>query len=297
MISAVDLPAGVLALPEGADVEIVVQDALHRHDGPHGLHLPFAFDTFFFLALPLRHTGRGDALVGEVVGDLLVAPAAVVESENFPHDVRLGGDDLKLLGLVDDVAVGRGADPLAVGLAALDDGLDLLAGVGDGHLVDEELKLNFQPVIVVGKVDAVPDGDDAYTCVPQVLQLHKTAAVAAGEAGEVLDDEDVVLVPHQLPAHGLVVFPLLEGVAGAVAVLVEGQAGIREPLTDEVRDDGFLVFDGGVVPVQFLVHRDAAVARNVIAFDHGVSPPFRYFAISRSKSEMYAASCFLRNSS
>ena len=35
-----------------------------------------------------------------------------------------------------------GADPLAVLLAALDDGPDLLAGVGDGHLVDEELELD-----------------------------------------------------------------------------------------------------------------------------------------------------------
>ena len=77
-------------------------------------------------------------------------------------------------------------------------------------------------------------------------------------------------MPHQLPAHGLVVFPLLEGVAGAVAVLVEGQAGIGEPLAHEVRDDGLLVFDGRVVPVQLLVHRDAAVACNVVAFDHGV---------------------------
>jgi len=63
----------------------------------------------------------------------------------------------------------------------------------------------------------------------------------------------------------------MEGVAGAVPVLAEGQGAAWEFLLHEVRDDGFLVFDGGVVPVQLLVHGDAAVAGDVKAFDHGVT--------------------------
>ena len=76
---------------------------------------------------------------------------------------------------------------------------------------------------------------------------------------------------HQLPAHGLVALPLLEGVAGAVPVLVESQGRVGEFLLDEILNDGLLVFNGSVVPVQLLVHGDAAVAGDVKAFDHGCS--------------------------
>ena len=48
---------------------------------------------------------------------------------------------------------------------------------------------------------------------------------------------------HQAPAHLLVALPLLEGVAGAVPVFVEGKAAAGEVLADVVGDDGFLVFD------------------------------------------------------
>ena len=207
-----------------------------------------------------------------MVGDFLVTPAVDVELKNAADDFGLRGHDLELLPLVDDVPVGGGADPFAILLAAFDDGLYLFAGIGDGHLVDEKLELNFQPVVVVGEIDAVPDGDDADPSVPQVLQLYQPPGVAAGEAGEILDDEDVFLVVHQLPAHGLVALPLFEGVAGLVPVLVEGEGGVREFLPDKVRDDGFLIFDGGVVPVQLLVHGDAAVAGNIEFFNHWSHP-------------------------
>ncbi len=197
-VLAVDLPPGVLPLPQGADVEVVVQDALDRHDGPDGLHRPAVLLSGGLLPVPLRHAGGWDALVGEVVGDLLVAPALlVVEAEDGADDVRFGGDDLELLPLVDDVAVGGGADPFSVRLPPFDDVPYLFAGVGDRHLVDEELELDLQPVVVVGEVDVVPDGDDPHPGVPQVLQLHQPPAVAPGETGEVLDDQDVVLVGHQ----------------------------------------------------------------------------------------------------
>ena len=178
-LRAVDLPAGVFALPQRADVEIVVQYALHGDDGPRGLGGALDALALGLAALPLGHTGRGDALVGEVVGDLLVAPAVVVKLKDLPHDVCLGGDDLELLRLVDDVAVGRGAEPFAIGLAAFDDGPDLFAGVGDGHLIDEELKLDLQPVIIVGEVDVVADGDDADACVPQVFIGTKKTIISS----------------------------------------------------------------------------------------------------------------------
>ena len=164
---AVDLFPGVLSLAQSADVKVVVQDALHRHNGPVPLDRPIVLFSGGLLPVSLCHAGGGNALVGEVVGDFLVAPALlVVEAEDGADDIRFGGDDLKLLPLVDDVAVGRGADPLPVGLPPLDDIAYLFAGVGDGHLVDEELKLNFQPVVVVGEVNAVPDGDDPHPRVP-----------------------------------------------------------------------------------------------------------------------------------
>ena len=166
-VPAVDLLPGILSLAQGSDVEVVVQDALHRHNGPVPFDGSIVLLSGGLLPVPLRHAGGGNALVGEVVGDFLVAPALlVVEAEDGADDVRLGGDDLKLLPLVDDVAVGGGADPFPVGLPPLDDIAHLFAGVGDGHLVDEELKLNFKPVVVVWKVNAVSDGDDPHPRVP-----------------------------------------------------------------------------------------------------------------------------------
>ena len=67
---------------------------------------------------------------------------------------------------------------------------------------------------------------------------------------------------------GLVTLPLLEGVAGAVPVLEEGEGAVGELLPDERFNDGFLVFNGGVVPVQFFVYGDAAVAGDGKVFNH-----------------------------
>ena len=265
---AVDLFAGIFPLAESADVEVVVNDALDRHDGPDGLGGPAICLPRRFLAVPLRHAGSGDTLVCEVVGDFLVTPAVDVELKNAADDFSLRGYDLELLPLVDDVPVGGGADPFAVLLTALDDSLYLFAGVGNGHFVDDKCKLDFQPVVVIGEVHVFPNGDDADARVPQVLQLHQAPAVAAGEAGEILDDEDILFVANQLPAHGLIAGALVEGVAGAVTVLVEGQGAVGEPLFHKVLNDGFLVFDGGVVPIQLLVHGNATVAGDVEVFDH-----------------------------
>ena len=89
---------------------------------------------------------------------------------------------------------------------------------------------------------------------------------------------------------------LLKGIAGTIPILIKGQAASRKSAVHKIPDDSLLVFDRHIVAIQFLVHRNARVARYGKAFDHSLSP-FRYAAICRSNSEMYSASCFLRNSS
>ena len=287
---AVDLGAGVLALPQRADIKIVVENALHRGDGPCVLGLPLCLLARRLLAHPLGHTRRGNALIGEIVGDFLVAPTGVaVEVENPADGLGLGGDDLKLLVLGDEIAVGRRADPLAVVLPPLHNAAHLAGGVRDRHFVHEELKLDFQPVVVIGEVHAVADGDDAHARVAQVFQLHKPARVAAGETGKVLDDEDVVFVAHQPPAHLLIALALLKGVAGAVAVFKKRQRASGEVGFYIVLDDGLLVLNRDVLLILLIIHRNTGIARDVKAFNQFGSPPFRYFSICRSNSEMYAA--------
>ncbi len=179
-VLAVDFCARIFALAEGADIEIVFQNPLNGGDGPFPPDFPAARFAVGLPAQLLGHARRRNARVREVIGDFLVPPAVRdVKPVDLPHDFRLGGDDLKLPAFCEEVAVGRGADPFALLLAMPDDVPDLLGGVGDGHFVDHELELDFQPVVVVGKIDAVADGDDAHALVAQVFQLHQTAPVAA----------------------------------------------------------------------------------------------------------------------
>ena len=289
-VLAVDLGAGVLALTERADIKIVVQNALHRGDGPGVFGFPLGFLARRLLAHPLGHTRCGNTLIGEIVGDLLVAPTGVaVEVKNPADGLGLGGDDLKLLVLGDEIAVGRGADPLAVVLPPLHNAAHLAGGVRDGHFVHKELKLDLQPVVVIGEVHAVPDGDDPDARVAQIFQLHEAARVAAGETGKILDDENIVLVGHESPAHLLIALALLKRVAGAVAVFKKRQRAAGEVCLYIVLDDGLLVLDGDVLLILLIIHGNAGIARDVKALDQFGSPPFKYFAISRSKSEMYAA--------
>ena len=274
-VLAVDFLARVFARSHGADVEVVFQNSLYCHDRPCGVHLAFIFLALGFFALTLRHTRRGNPIVGQGISDFHIAHAALIEAEDFADDLCFGGDDFKFLPRIDDVAVRCGADPFAVMLTALDDRAHLFRGIGDGHFVDEELELYLQPVVVVRKVDAVADGDDAHAVVAQVLQLHQAAAVAARESGEVLDDQDVKLMGEKLFAHLLVALALLKGVARAVAVFEECQTAAGEFLPDIILNDCLLVLDGGVVAVQLLVNGDTAVARNVKFFYQFTSPALR----------------------
>ena len=186
----------------------------------------------------------------------------------MPDGLGLRGDDLELLVLGDEIAVGRGADPLAVVLPPLHNAAHLAGGVRDGHFVHKELELDFQPVVVIGKVYAVADGDNAHARVAQVFQLHEAARISAGEAGKVLDDEDVVFVPHQPPAHLLIALALLKRVAGAVAVFKKRQRAAGEVGLYIIFDDGLLVFDGDVLLLLLIIHGNAGIARDVKCFGH-----------------------------
>ena len=104
-------------------------------------------------------------------------------------------------------------------------------------------------------------------------------------------------MPHQAPSHLLIALALLERVAGAVAVFKKRQRAAGEVGLYIVLDDGLLVLDGDVLLILLIIYGNAGIARDIKCFGHVGSPPFKYFAISRSKSEMYSASCFLRNSS
>ena len=85
---------------------------------------------------------------------------------------------------------------------------------------------------------------------------------------QILDHQNVVCVIEQSPAKLLIPFALLKGVPGAVAVFKESQAAAGEFLFDKVLDDRLLVFDRGVVPVQFFIDGDPAVSRNIEGFYH-----------------------------
>ena len=67
---------------------------------------------------------------------------------------------------------------------------------------------------------------------------------------------------HQFPAHCLITFPLFKGIAGTISVFKEMQCAVRKALSDKISDDVFLVFNGGVVLVQFIINGNAAVSCN-----------------------------------
>lgn len=78
-----------VAAGEKAGVHIVILlDALYRDDGPHRFDGAPVFGPGGFLPAALGHAGCRDALFGEIVGDLLVAPALlVVKTENGTDNV------------------------------------------------------------------------------------------------------------------------------------------------------------------------------------------------------------------
>ena len=121
-IVAVDLLARRLALPKRAHIEVVLQDPLHGRDAPCALDLTVVFVAPRFDPRPLAHARSGVAAIGQVIGDLAVAPALVIQPKNLTHDLRLARLDGKChrLGVGHHIAVGHGADPPAVLLTAFD---------------------------------------------------------------------------------------------------------------------------------------------------------------------------------
>lgn len=116
-----------------------------------------------------------------------------------------------------------------------------------------------QPIIVGGIVDVVTDGDDPYSLVAQGFQFYQARSVPSGEAREVFDDQNVVLIAKQLAPHFLISLALFKGVAALVPVLVEVELRIWKIVFYIVLDDCLLIFDRGVFLVQFIVNRDTAV--------------------------------------
>ena len=273
-ILAVDFGPGVFALAEGADIEIVVQNPLNGDNGPGRLGLPLAGYPFRLFAHLLGHPGGGNPLFCQRVGNFLIAPPFDIPLENPANNIRFRGHQLKLLAFVDNIAVRGCTEPRPVRLTALDDVAYLPGGVRHRHFVDQELELDFQPIVIVWKVDAVSDGDDPQSCVPEIFQLHQSPAVPTGKPGKVLHNEDIIFMGHQPPAHLLIPFPLLKGVAGTVPVLKEGQAAAGKPLLYIIFDNSLLVFNGDILLIQFVVHRNTDIARNVKMFCHTLHPLF-----------------------
>ena len=263
-VFAVDALADILFLPQGADVEVVCQQPGQSGSIPNGAAADFCGNSGGFLLGKLIGTGGGHAIVRQVVGNLFVPPAIVVQPEDFPH--HLGGRWVDFIGhgfgVDDPIAIGHGTDPFAVLLAALDDLFDLPGGVRNRHFVHQELELNQHPVVLGGIVNAVTNGNNPDTRIPQGFQLQQSQAVSSGKPGEVLDHQNGALPGHHAAPHFLVAFPLGEGVAGAIPVFKQGQVGIREGGTHEIGDDFLLVFNTGVFPAVLIqVNGDSCVAK------------------------------------
>ena len=279
-VAAVDFHAREFSLPQRADIKIVIEDPLHRDDRPCCFRLAADRLSGRGAALTLGHPRRGHVVVRQVVCNFFVAPAVQVEPENRPDDLGFRRHDLKNLLFVENVAIRRGAEPAPLLLPPLHDAAHLFRRVRDGHFVDQKLELDLQPVVVIREVDVIANRNDPHARIAQILQLYQSARVAAGKAGEVLDDENVVLVAHQPPAHLLIPLALLECVAGAVTILKKRQRAVRKVRRYKILNDGLLVFDRHIVAVEFLIDRNAGIPRNVKAFYHSHSP-LRYCSVCR----------------
>ena len=110
--------------------------------------------------------------------------------------------------------------------------------------------------------------------------IKVTIVILKNNIIKILDDENIVLVGHESPAHLLIALALLKGVAGAVAVFKKRQCAVRKVRCYKVFDDGLLVFNRHIVAVELLIDRNAGIACNIKAFNHDHSP-LRYFSVCR----------------
>ena len=77
-VCAVDLDARELALPQRADIKIVIEDPLHRDDRPRRFRLAADRLSRGGAALTFGHPWRGHVVIRQVVGNFLVAPAVQI---------------------------------------------------------------------------------------------------------------------------------------------------------------------------------------------------------------------------
>lgn len=174
LIRAVDAGTAIFLLPESTNIKVVEEDPLDRGQAPGLAGGALSGLPQRFLLGDLVGTRGGDSLICEVVGDLLIAPAVVVQAKDFPHNLCGRGVNFigHLLGIGDAVAIGDGTDPFALLLTVGNDLLDLAAGVGDGELIHEKLELNQHPLVFCRVVNGIPYRDDAHMGIPQGLQFE-----------------------------------------------------------------------------------------------------------------------------
>ena len=102
---------------------------------------------------------------------------------------------------------------------------------------------------------------------------------------------------HHLLSELLIALALLEGVARAVAVLVEVKTAVREITLDVFGDYELLIFYRGVVAVELKVDRDSAVACDTVTYTHVATPSIsRNIAVSAIQFYHFTASKAIINS-
>ena len=157
-VRPVDFFAGIFALPQSADIKIVVDNLLDGYNRPFFFYVGDVGDVAVLFEMPLiRHARRGDIQVGQMVRDFSVAPAIIIKREDFSYDFsgRRVNLESHVLAVGDDVAVRHVANPLCFFLPLSYDVLYFLGRFGDWHLVDKEVQLDLKPVVVGGVVDVV----------------------------------------------------------------------------------------------------------------------------------------------
>ena len=116
-----------------------------------------------------------------MIGNLLIPPTVIVETENLAHD--FGGRRVNFIDHIfcvdEPVAVGDSTDPLTILLTAIDHLLDLFGSIGDGHFIHQKLELNEHPVISCGIVNIIANRNDTHTSVTKSLKLQKTKTITA----------------------------------------------------------------------------------------------------------------------
>ena len=186
-----------------------------------------------------------------MIGNFFVAPAADIKVIYHFHHLCRRWFNFKRhrFGICDNIAVRDGTDPFSIALPSFDDRFDLFACVGNRHFIYQETELYRRPVVIGRVVNIIPDGNDAHALITQILQFHQPAAVAAGKAGEIFHNKNVILMAHEHGPHRLITLPLLKGITGAVAVFVKRQCALREFPADKICNNRLLVLYGSVVAV------------------------------------------------